>query len=125
MLVGMPADITPTDTSAGWTERGQKLLVTGVVYGRDGRTPAPYPQSDIPAHIELVFDDDPLLTAKRRKQLKSSGNIVLGLNIPNYPQTSTTDQQSGLSIGEDRPSFQLILVALERTKSARVASTEH
>ncbi len=191
MFVGMPADITPTDTSAGWTEKGQKLRLTGVVYGRDGRTPsanvvlyywqtdsrgyysplgemdakakrhghirgwvktgpngnyaiqtirpAPYPQGDIPAHIhvsikeqeianeyyidELVFDDDPLLTAQRRKQLENRGgsgilrpflsgdvqvaehNIVLGLNIPNYPQSRATDLQSGLSIGEDQPSF--------------------
>ncbi len=191
MFVGMPASIPPTATSAGWTERGQKLVVTGVVYERDGRTPAanvvlyywqtdssgtyapsagmdanakrhghirgwvktdasgtyaiqtirpaPYPRSDIPAHVhvsikepgianeyyidELVFDDDALLTAQRRKQLENRGgsgilrpftsgdvqvaehNIVLGLNIPNYPQTSATDRQSGLSIGEDQPSF--------------------
>lgn len=191
MFVGMPANLRPTDTSAGWTETGQKLLVTGVVYERDGRTPAakvvlyywqtdssgyyspseamdasakrhghirgwvktaangkyaiqtirpaPYPHRDIPAHIhvsikepeianeyyvdELVFDDDELLTAQRRKQLENRGgsgilrlltsgdvrvaehNIILGLNIPNYPHTSTTDRQSGLSIGEDQPSF--------------------
>jgi len=40
MFVGMPANIASTDTSPGWTEKGQKLLVTGVVYERDGRTPA-------------------------------------------------------------------------------------
>jgi protocatechuate 3,4-dioxygenase beta subunit len=172
MFVGMPANITSTDTSPGWTERGQKLLVTGVVYERDGRSPAanvvlyywqtnsegyyspspglderarrhghirgwvktdasgrytlrtirpaPYPHRDIPAHIhlsikepkivneyyidELVFDDDALLTARKRSQLENRGgsgvlkvstsgdvsvaahDIVLGLNIPNYPQ---------------------------------------
>ena len=171
MFVGMPANIPPTETSAGWTEKGQKLLLQGVVYARDGRTPAadvvvyywqtdangfyapaegldsrakrhghirgwvktsadgryairtirpaPYPNSDIPAHIhlsikepgianeyyvdELVFDDDRLLTAERRKHLENRGgsgilrpfasgdvqvaehDIILGLNIPNYP----------------------------------------
>lgn len=32
-------------------------------------------------------------------------NIILGLNIPNYPKTVTNSQQSGLNIGEDQPSF--------------------
>jgi protocatechuate 3,4-dioxygenase beta subunit len=40
MYVGMPATINSSDTSAGWTEKGQKLLVTGTVYKLDGRTPA-------------------------------------------------------------------------------------
>ncbi len=191
MFVGMPANITFTDTSAGWTETGQKLRVTGVIYERDGRTPAadvvvyywqtdsngtyspssgmderakrhghirgwvktdasgkysiqtirpaPYPNAAIPAHIhvsikeprieneyyidELVFDDDPLLTTPRRKALENRGgsgilrlftagdvqvaehDIILGLNIPNYPQTSPPAQLSGLSIGEDQSSF--------------------
>lgn len=191
MFVGMPSDISPTDTSAGWTEAGQKLLVKGVVYENDGRTPAanvvlyywhtdsggyyspsegmdatarrhghirgwvktgadgkyairtvrpsPYPHRDTPAHIhvsikeprianeyyidELVFDDDDLLTAARRRQLENRGgsgilrpftsgdlqiaehDIILGLNIPNYPHTSPTDNRSGLSIGENQPSF--------------------
>jgi protocatechuate 3,4-dioxygenase, beta subunit len=178
MFVGMPADIPPSVTSAGWTEPGQKLLLEGVVYARDGRTPAanvvvyywqtdgngyyspsegmdgrakrhghirgwaktasdgryairtirpaPYPNSDIPAHIhlaikepaianayyvdELVFDDDELLTAQRRKQLENRGgsgilrpivsgevqvakhDIILGLNIPNYPHEGPMDR---------------------------------
>lgn len=41
MYIGMPARIHSIDTSAGWTEAGQKLLVTGIVYKRDGKTPAP------------------------------------------------------------------------------------
>uniref|UniRef100_UPI00307EEFC6 hypothetical protein n=1 Tax=Ignavibacterium sp. TaxID=2651167 RepID=UPI00307EEFC6 len=32
-------------------------------------------------------------------------NIVLGLNIPNYPLKENKDNQSGLNIGEDQPSF--------------------
>jgi protocatechuate 3,4-dioxygenase beta subunit len=41
MFVGMPEKIDDVDTSAGWTEEGQKLLVTGRVYKQDGKTPAP------------------------------------------------------------------------------------
>ena len=173
MFVGMPANISPVDTSVGWTEKGQKLLVTGKVYKIDGKTPAPnviiyywqtdkngyysptkgmgekakrhghirgwvktdengkysiytirpapYPNRDIPAHIhtsikepnidneyyidEFVFDDDNLLTGAKRKTLENRGgsgilrvlisgdlqiaehNIILGLNIPSYPNT--------------------------------------
>lgn len=36
----MPANINATNTSAGWTEKGQKLLVTGTVFKIDGKTPA-------------------------------------------------------------------------------------
>lgn len=192
MFVGMPANISSIDTSAGWTEKGQKLLVTGTVYKLDGKTPAtnviiyywqtdnngyysprngmnekakrhghirgwvktdnngnysiytirpaPYPNDISPAHIhlsikepnieteyyidELVFDDDKLLIpAKKKKPLENRGgsgilrvlisddlqiaehNIILGLNIPNYPETNKTEKQSGLQIGEDNPSF--------------------
>ena len=191
MYVGMPAQIKPVDTSAGWHEKGQKLLVTGTVYQLDGKTPAPnvviyywqtdhngyysprpnldarakkhghirgwvktdargkysiytvrpapYPNEDMPAHIhlavkepqldqeyyidELVFDDDPLLTGKKRKLLENRGGsgvlrillngqlqvaehaVVLGLHIPNYPQQLKASISSGLAIGEDSPSF--------------------
>ena len=40
MFVGMPTNLNASDTSAGWTEKGQKLLVTGTVYKPDGRSPA-------------------------------------------------------------------------------------
>lgn len=40
MYVGMPAAINAVDTSVGWAEKGQKLLVTGKVFMRDGQTPA-------------------------------------------------------------------------------------
>ncbi len=172
MFEGMPAVINPVDTSAGWNEKGQQLLVTGTVYKPDGKTPAPdvviyywqtdnngyyssngenteaakrhghirgwvktgnngrysiytirpapYPNTDMPAHIhtsikephikneyyidEFVFDDDKLLTSEKRKNTDKRGgsgilkihisgnlqiaehNIILGLNIPNYPQ---------------------------------------
>jgi len=190
MYIGMPAQISSSDTSAGWTEKGQKLLITGTVYQVDGRTPAenviiyywqtdnngyysprqemdekarrhghlrgwvktddqgkysiytirpaPYPNENIPAHIhtsvkepdyneyyidEFVFDDDRLLTGEKRKSLENRGgsgilrvlisgelqvaehNIILGLNIPNYPTTTNTEKKSGLEIGEDNPSF--------------------
>lgn len=191
MYVGMPKNIYPSDTSTGWSEKGQKLLITGKVYEIDGRTPAPnviiyywhtdadgyyspksglnekakrhghirgwvksdqqgnysirtirpapYPNESIPAHIhtsikepdidneyyidEFVFDDDKLLTTAKRKALENRGgsgilrvlisgdlqiaehNIILGLNIPHYPKSKNEGQRSGLSIGEDQPSF--------------------
>ncbi len=191
MFVGMPKQVNSSDTSAGWFEMGQKLLITGTVYKLDGRTPAqnvtiyywqtdskgyyspseklnarakrhghirgwvrtdergrysiytirpsPYPNENIPAHIhtsikepnidteyyidEFVFDDDKLLTGTKRKSLENRGgsgilrvlisgdlqvaehNIVLGVNIPNYPETSRSTKRSGLEVGEDNPSF--------------------
>lgn len=41
LYVGRPATINSVDTSAGWFEGGQKLLVTGTVFKPDGKTPAP------------------------------------------------------------------------------------
>ena len=191
MYVGMPKNINSTDTSAGWVEKGQHLLVTGKVFKIDGKTPspnviiyywqtdnngyyspknvmeeqakrhghirgwvktdeqgkytiytivpAPYPNENIPAHIhtsikepnikdeyyidEFIFDDDKLLTTEKRKALENRGgsgilrvllsgdmqvaehNIILGLNIPNYPETIKSAKKSGLQIGEDSPSF--------------------
>jgi protocatechuate 3,4-dioxygenase, beta subunit len=191
MFVGMPTTISSIDTSAGWTEKGQQLLVTGKVFKIDGKTPAPnviiyywqtdnngyyspakemdekakrhghirgwvktdengsysiytikpapYPNDNIPAHIhtsikepnidneyyidEFIFDDDKLLTGEKRKALENRGgsgflrvliagnlqiaehNIILGLNIPNYPEANKSEIQSGLAIGEDNPSF--------------------
>ena len=72
---------------------------------------------------DFVFDDDPLLTTQRRKKMENrsgSGvirfvqkgnewigerNIILGLNIPNYPIQSTNAISSGKNIGEDIISF--------------------
>ena len=192
MFIGIPETITSIDTSAGWIEKGQKLLITGTVYKLDSKTPAknviiyywqtdnkgyystrkgmderakrhghirgwvktdnngnysiytirpsPYPNDILPSHIhlsikepnieteyyidELVFDDDKLLIpAKKKKPLENRGgsgilrvlnsgeiqiaehNIILGLNIPNYPESSAIKKQSGLQIGEDNPSF--------------------
>ncbi len=102
--------------------------------------PAPYPNSNEPAHIhivikepnianeyyidEFVFDDDMLLlpAMKRRPPENRGGsgilrllvkndlqiaehNIILGLNIPDYPETTKPEKQSGLNVGEDNPSF--------------------
>ncbi len=71
---------------------------------------------------KLVFNYDPLLTTAEREKAKNRGgsgllrtlvssemiiaehNIVLGLNIPNYP-VDDTSIQSGLMIGEDFPSI--------------------
>jgi len=192
MYIDMPATISSIDTSAGWTEKGQQLLVTGTVYQPGGKTPAanvviyywhtdnnglyaptrgmnekakphghirgwvqtgengkysiytvrpaPYPNDVLPAHIHLSikepnieneyytddinFDDDKLLVPYFKKYpqenrggsavvrilLKDSlqiaeHDIVLGLNIPNYPQKEDNVNSSGLNIGEDQPSF--------------------
>lgn len=40
MYLGIPTGINATDTSAGWHEPGQRMLVTGTVYQLDGKTPA-------------------------------------------------------------------------------------
>lgn len=192
MFEGIPDKIRSSDTSAGWYENAQKLIVTGRVFQADGKTPAPniliyywhtdanglysskpsshskapqhgylrgwvksdsngnymihtlrpapYPKEDIPAHIhllikeptianpyyvdDLVFDEDPLLIKHLKKYPaeERGGNgilrvllngkvqvaehdIILGLNIPNHPATKDLPKESGLSIGQDQPSF--------------------
>ena len=40
MYAGMPKNINSTDTSAGWVEKVQHLLITGKVFKIDGETPA-------------------------------------------------------------------------------------
>lgn len=193
----MPANLSSTDTSPGWTQNGQKISLTGMVYERDGKIPASnvilyyyhtdihgiyatkadeplnmpknnlgqthgyirgwvktgsdgkytintvmpgtYPSRAEPAHVHItveeknmkepyylddfVFDDDPLLTSARRNKLENRGgsgiirfvekenlwigerNLILGLNIPNYPISSAHGIESGKSIGEDLSSF--------------------
>jgi len=73
---------------------------------------------------DVVFDDDPLVIEARKKRpfvnrggsglvrIVLSGklqiaerDIVLGLNIDNYPQRAKSLRTSGLPIGEDSPSF--------------------
>lgn len=191
MYIGKPEWINSVDTSAGWSQPGQKLLITGTIFKRDGKTPAPdvilyyyhtdingyysdkkgldrrvirhgyirgwvksdengkysiytvrpapYPDEDIPAHIhpsvkepdiekeyyidEFVFDDDKLLTGDKRKALENRGgsgvlrvlvkndlqiaehDIILGMNVPNYPESGNPAIHSGLEIGQDNPSF--------------------
>lgn len=191
MYVGMPEKIFPEQSSIGWSEGKQKLIITGKIFRLDGRTPAPnvlvyywhtddaglyspadhtqakakrhgklrgwvqsdqqgnytiktsrpsaYPQEEIPQHIhlairepdlkneyyaDLYFDDDPLYLKHKKKygQENRAGtellrvvldghvqiaehNIILGLNIPHYPVESDFVLSSGLSIGEDQPSF--------------------
>jgi len=41
MYLGIPSQIESTDTSPGWYEEGQKLIVTGTAFQIDGKTPAP------------------------------------------------------------------------------------
>ncbi len=194
---GIPKNISSTDTSSGWKQKGQKILLTGIVYQQDGKTPAPhvliyyyhtntagkylhipeekrsmapnalgqthgyirgwvktnaageyfiytvrpgtYPTNDEPAHVHItikepneikeyyiddfVFDDDKLLTSLKRQKMENrcgSGilrmvqkgdiqigerNLILGLNIPNYPIKTSSKVNSGNNIGEDVFSF--------------------
>lgn len=190
-FIGMPKHIQSVDTSAGWNQDGQKLLITGTIFQRDGVTPAPnvilyyyhtdvnglyadkadldrrvvrhgyirgwvksdenghysiytvrpasYPNSKEPAHIhpaiveagienpyyidEFVFDDDVFLTSDKRKKAENRGgsgvlrvlekgdlqiaehNIILGLNVPDYPKSKVETISSGLEIGEPVFSF--------------------
>ena len=193
----MQKNISSRDTSPGWIQKGQKILLTGIVTQQDGMTPAPdvviyyyhtntegkylhkpeekqsmppnelgqthgyirgwvktdssgkysiytvrpgtYPTRDEPAHIHLtikepntikeyyiddfVFDDDKLLTTAKRKKMENRGgsgvlrlvqkdelqigerNMILGLNIPDYPGKKTREINSGKNIGEDIISF--------------------
>ena len=73
---------------------------------------------------DLYFDDDPLYLKHKKKYGKidragteilrivldsdtqiAEHNIILGLNIPNYPNKNKAYIQSGLNIGQDQPSF--------------------
>lgn len=38
---GIPKNVSAADTSPAWNHGGQKILLTGVVYQPDGKTPAP------------------------------------------------------------------------------------
>lgn len=194
---GIPKTISSIDTSSGWNQNGQKILITGIVYQIDGKTPASnvliyyyhtntdgkyihkpgesrsmspnelgqthgyirgwvktdslgkyfiytvrpgvYPTKDAPAHIhvtikepndineyyidDFVFDDDKLVNTSYRTKMENrcgSGvlrlvqkeslfigerNIILGLNIPDYPTKSNFGINSGRNIGEDVVSF--------------------
>jgi protocatechuate 3,4-dioxygenase beta subunit len=194
---GISKNISPADTSPGWVQKGQKILLTGIVYQQEGKTPAPdvllyyyqtntegsylhkpeekrsmppnekgqthgyirgwvktdtagkyfiytvrpgtYPTNDEPAHIHItvkepndikeyyiddfVFDDDKLLTSSIRQKMENrcgSGvlrmvqkgdlqigerNLILGLNIPDYPDKTLSEVNSGKNIGEDVFSF--------------------
>ncbi|MGB3466473.1 MAG: intradiol ring-cleavage dioxygenase [Cyclobacteriaceae bacterium] len=193
----MPHHLSASDTSPVFSQQGQKILLTGTVYNRDGKTPASdvilyyyqtntegiyatkegeernmprnklgqthgfirgwvktdeqgnysiytikpgtYPSRDEAAHVHItvkeenmeepyyidnfVFDDDPLLTTQRRKNMGNRGgsgvirfvsqddlwigerDIILGLNIPDYPVLNTGSAISGRDIGEDIISF--------------------
>ncbi|RYY52654.1 MAG: intradiol ring-cleavage dioxygenase, partial [Chitinophagaceae bacterium] len=72
---------------------------------------------------EFVFDDDPLLDGSARRKLQNRGgsgilrphlengllvaehNIILGLNVPGYPEAAKQVRIPGPQVGEDQPSF--------------------
>ena len=172
MYIGQPAQIDAVDTSAGWQEPGQKLIVKGRVFQIDGRTPAagimlyywqtdntglysyregmpegtrrhghirgwlktdaegryalytvrpaPYPKSNIPAHIHMVvkepgmseyyiddfeFDDDKLLTgAERKKRPSRGGTGILRSELVNGVQVAERNIVLGLNV-PDHPAM--------------------
>ncbi|MFN7687859.1 MAG: hypothetical protein ACK5OP_09000 [Sphingobacteriales bacterium] len=172
MYIGQPAEIDAVDTSEGWREPGQKLVVKGRVFQIDGKTPAagillyywqtdhaglysyrstmpegarrhghirgwvrtdaegryalytarpaPYPNSNIPAHIHMVvkepgmseyyiddyeFDDDKLLTgAERKKRSSRGGTGVLRPEMVNGVQVAERNIVLGLNI-PDHPAM--------------------
>jgi protocatechuate 3,4-dioxygenase, beta subunit len=75
-------------------------------------------------YLDWYFDDDKLYINHRKKYGKfdrggteilrvllkddvqiAEHNVILGLNIPHYPKKTVQKINSGLSIGEDQPSF--------------------
>lgn len=75
-------------------------------------------------YLDWYFDDDNLYLNHRKKYGKfdrggteilrvllkdgvqiAEHNVILGLNIPHYPKKTDDKIESGLSIGEDQPSF--------------------
>ncbi|WP_341227608.1 intradiol ring-cleavage dioxygenase [uncultured Arcticibacterium sp.] len=84
---------------------------------KEDKMKAPYYLDD------FVFDNDPILSTRRRNRMENRGgsgvirfvekedlwigerNIILGLNIPNYPIENNSLESSGKSIGEDIISF--------------------
>jgi len=41
MFLGMPLQLDAVDTSAGWNEGGQRLIISGTIFQYDEKTPAP------------------------------------------------------------------------------------
>jgi protocatechuate 3,4-dioxygenase, beta subunit len=82
------------------------------------------PNLDQEYYLDWYFDDDKMYLKHQKKygKLDRGGteilrvllkddiqivehHVILGLNIPNYPKKLNVGLQSGLSIGEDQPSF--------------------
>ncbi len=182
--------LNEVDTLPDFNDAGPKIEISGIIYKRDGKTPASdvilyvyhtdqkgiyatkgnekgwgkrhgfirgwiktdkngfykfytlvpasYPDSKNPKHIhptikepdyneywidEFVFDDDPLLPQSERTRSKPVGgggvlktymkngmlhatrNIILGLNVKDYPLAGFPRISSGLAIGANCPAF--------------------
>lgn len=64
IYISMPQEILAIDTSPGWTQSGQKLLIRGTIYQPDGKTPAPgvvlyYYHTDVDGYYRNREDLDP------------------------------------------------------------------
>ncbi|MBK9255220.1 MAG: intradiol ring-cleavage dioxygenase [Saprospiraceae bacterium] len=71
MYKGMPVLINETDTSSGWnTISAQKLLITGTIYKRDGKTPA--------VNVILYYwhtDTKGFYSSEENNAVKAHGNL--------------------------------------------------
>jgi len=79
MYAGMPKEINPIDTSAGWFEEGDRLLINGVVVKKNG-APAPgviiyYWQTDHTGHYSPApgLEADAMRHGHIRGWVKSNG----------------------------------------------------
>jgi protocatechuate 3,4-dioxygenase beta subunit len=177
------------DTLPDFNDAGPKIEISGIIYHRDGKTPAAdvvlyvyhtdqtgvypkkgnekgwakrhgyirgwvktdksgfykfytlvpasYPNGKNPKHIhptikepdkneywidEYLFEGDPFLKYEKSDRpprggngivkpvmkdgmLRATRNIILGLNVPDYPETAVKNIQSGLAIGANCPAF--------------------
>ncbi len=199
----VPLDqLNNVDTLPDFNDEGPKIEISGIIYRRDGKTPAAnvvlyvyhtdqtgvyptkgnekgwakrhgyirgwvktdkngfykfytlvpasYPNSRNPKHIhptikepdkneywidEYLFEGDPYLEYEKSDRpprgsngiikpvmkdgmLRASRNIILGLNVPDYPKAAAINMQSGLAIGANCPAFDPIhLSGIDKGKS--------
>lgn len=85
MYIGMPSKINSVDTSAGWFEEGNKLLVRGKVFSNDGMSPA----SDI---VLYYWHTDN--TGKYSTSEKMDPKVILHGHIRGWVKTNSQGEYS-------------------------------
>ncbi|MFN3754709.1 intradiol ring-cleavage dioxygenase [Flavobacterium sp.] len=95
MYNGMPKDLKSIDTSDGWQEKGQKLVIEGTVFKQDGKTIAPnvviyYWQTDN-AGLYSKTKNEKTIHGHLRGWLKSDANgkyKIYTVRPASYPNSS-------------------------------------